>query len=167
MIQNTLKNIFIVILLILLLLACSEKTQNIINKNNLNKKGLEYTQIKNLVYLLETKAIINITYLNISYPKEYNNKFQNFLLGIYIVDDNENNNTLGLKNTDYQLSLNDNTKYIKKQIDNNDTIYENIPVKNPYAIYYIVSFDKNKAKTLNLKFSHKIYGTLSIINKSF
>ena len=124
------------------------------------EKGLQYTKVKSIVYKNKTKAIINATYLN-SINKQWDNKYQNFLIGIYIVEDNEKENTKYINNTQYILTMN-NQKIIKNiLLAKEDKLYKNVPLKNPWARYYIVSFLKtnpNVNKTLTLKYSNSIFG---------
>ena len=147
------KKIFFLLIVLIGFIACSKSTPSVFNGDSLYKKGLEYTQIGNIVSKLETKAIINATYLNRSDPKLYNNNYQNFLVGIYNIDENKN----------YKLTLNNKDINSSIKIDKKDEIYNNIPLKNPHANYYIVSFSKVKDETtLNLIYTHPIYGKVTL-----
>lgn len=168
MILKKFKNIVIVIIVALAFQACIKNSQNVIGKNNLYKTGLEYTQVNDLVYSFETKAILNTTYLNISDPSKYDNPNENsFLIGIYIVNDNEKKEKKALNNKKFILSLNSNTEYTKQLINKSDEIYENIPVLNPYAQYYMVKFKKDKSKIINIKYSHTNFGSITSKYESF
>jgi len=162
MIKNIIKYVGISLFVVFFISACAKKTLNIISKDSLYEKGLEYTLINDIVYKNDTKAIMNITYLNASEPNEYDYKYHEFLIGIYIDDINE-----GLQNKQYILSMNSNTKYIQIPLKKDHPLYNHIPVKNPYAIYYIIKFKKGLEKTLSLKLSHKKFGNANIIYKRF
>lgn len=162
MINNKIKYLIISIFLILIYNGCSKKTLNIISKDSLYEKGLEYTIIRDIIYNNDTKAIINVTYLNPSEPKYYDYKFHEFLIGIYNVNDDN-----FLQSKEYILSLNSNKIYLKEEIKSNNRLFNKIPVKNPYAKYYIIKFKKGSEKTLNIEYSHKRFGKASIIFKRF
>jgi hypothetical protein len=112
------------------------------------EKGIEFTQIKDISYQKHTKAIFNTTYLNSTNDDIWDNEFYNFLLGIYIVDNNEY-----IHNKDYTITLNGNSITKFEALTETNALFNNIPAKNPYAKYYIVSFDKKEISTSSLKLS--------------
>ena len=123
------------------------------------EKGLEYTQIKDLSYKKHTKAIFNTTYLNSTNANIWENKFYNFLLGIYIVDNDE-----FINNKEYRISLNNSNISKYTEVMKTEELYKNIPARNPYAKYYIISFDKNntKAASLKLLIEHSKFGKVNV-----
>lgn len=163
MIRFKIKYLLISISLILIFQACSKKTLNIISKDSLYEKGLEYTIVSDISYNNDTKAIINVTYLNPSEPEYYDYKYHMFLVGIY----NSKIDNITLNNKDYILKLNSNSNYIYEELKQNNRLFNKIPLKNPYSKYYIVKFNKDKATTLNISYSNKKYGTANITFKRF
>jgi len=163
MIRFKIRYLLISIFLILIFQACSKKTLNIISKDSLYEKGLEYTIVSDISYKNDTKAIINVTYLNPSEPEYYDYKYHEFLIGIY----NSTIDNITLDNKNYILKLNSNNKYIYEELNQNHRLFNKIPVKNPYSKYYIVKFKKDKATTLNISYSNKIFGTANITFKRF
>ena len=126
------------------------------NKNSYYERGLQNTKVKSIMYKNTTKAIINITYLNTVYNKQWNNENQNFLVGIYISTNNDNEKIL--KNKEYKITLDGKIYTQSKLITKDDTLYKNIPLKNPWATYYVLSFDTNKTKTINFEYTHSKFG---------
>jgi hypothetical protein len=147
------------ILLIFTFTSCSKKTLNIISKDNLYERGLEYTQVSTINNKQETKAILNATYLNPSIPEVYDNEYNEFLVGIYIINDEKVKQPLNNKN--YKLTLNTKSILSQYKLNDKDDLSKHIPFKNPYATYYIVRFKKDTTTTLKLRFSHKIFGEAS------
>ena len=142
---------------IVIFTSCTTKNIDLLDKDSLYNQGLEYTKIKTIIKNNDIKGVLNITYLNPSYPKKFDKNYNEFLIGIYV--DNYQNN--------YMMYLND-KRYISKHLVNKNTkIYKNIPVFNPHAIYYIVKFNKDGSSNLNLSFTHKQYEKLSISFKTF
>jgi hypothetical protein len=124
------------------------------------ERGLQHTKVKAIVYKNETKAIINATYLNSVDSEKWDKKHQNFLIGIYIAEDNEKENTKFIKNYRYKVTLDGKefSKYIL--LTKEYKIYKNIPLKNPWSKYYIMSFKKseNNNKTITLQYANPIFG---------
>jgi uncharacterized protein YceK len=150
--------------IILLLLSGCQSAMSVFDKSNTQyERGLQHTKVKSIIYKDETKAIINITYLNSMDNDNWDDKFQNFLVGIYISQDNEIENTKFLHNNRYILTMNG-EKYIKSNPDiKRYRFFKNIPLKNPWARYYIVSFEDIKEKNiLTLKYTNPIFGTATI-----
>ncbi len=145
--------------------ACTNKNLSIISEGKLFKRGMEYTKLSSIVYKNNTKAIVNATYLNPTYSNKYDNGYENFLIGVYITSNNSK--LKDLSNKQYTLSLNDNINYTKKLISKDDKLLQNIPIENPYALYYIVSFKDVKSEKLTLSYKHKVFGTSSSNFKNF
>jgi hypothetical protein len=139
-----------------LFMGCSSKSaMNVFSSDKLYEKGLEYTQVEDIINSFETKAIINATYLN-STDDKWDNKYQNFLVGIYIVNDNKEDKDKYLNNKKFTLTLNDKPIFKKTVLKSTNILYNHIPVKNPYAKYYIVEFQKDGNTTLKLSYKNTI-----------
>jgi hypothetical protein len=150
---------FYLILFVIFLSGC-QSAMNVFDKTDTQyERGLQHTIVKPIVYKDETKAIINITYLNAIDSSKWDDEYQNFLVGIYILEDNEIKTTQFLHNSRYLLTMN-NKKFIKYTLfTKENALYKNIPLKNPWARYYIISFDKNENyQNLNLKYKTPIFG---------
>ena len=132
--------------------SCTTKNIDLLGKGSVYNQGSEYTKLKTIIKDNDVKGILNITYLNPSYPKKFDNNYNEFLVGIYL-DEFTNN---------YNIYLNK-VKYIsKKLVNKNNKLYKNIPVFNPHAKYYIIKFKKDKEEELVFNFSHNIYGNNKI-----
>lgn len=140
-----------------------EKTLKISNKTGNNyERGLQHTKVGAISYKKQTKAILNVTYLNAFYPNKWDNEFQNFLVGIYISEDNEIESTKFIHNSRYTLTI-DNKKYTKySRVKKDDKLYKNIPLFNPWARYYVISVYKNKSNNLNINYKNPNFGSISI-----
>jgi hypothetical protein len=155
------KSLIIMIGLVLFSGCTTKSALSVFGQDSIYEKGLEYTQVDDIINSLETKAILNATYLN-AIDEKYNDEFHNFLVGIYIVNDNEKDEDKFLNNKKYILTLNNQQINKSKQLVSTHTLWEHIPMKNPHAKYYIVSFKKDASTTLNLQYKHKIFGLLSL-----
>ncbi len=123
------------------------------------EKGLQYTKVKSLIYKNENKAIINVTYLNSVDNVKWDNEKQNFLVGIYISKDHEDKNKQFINNTDYTITMNNMDYANIVQVDKNEKQYSHIPLKNPWAKYYLISFDNDDKKNVKLNYSYNDINT--------
>ena len=156
------KQLFILTIIILysILFSGCQNAMSVFKKTDpIYEIGLQYTKSKSIVYKNETKAIINITYLNSMDKDKWDDGNENFLVGIYISEDNEIENTKFINNSRYKLTMNDD-KYINiKILSKNDKFYNDIPLKNPWARYYIIGFKhNNKSEILKLQYKNPIFG---------
>ena len=137
----------LLIAIILLFTGCSVKTA--LKQDPLYDKTLIYTQRGQIINSLETKALIDVVYLNPLYKDKFKNP--TFLIGIY------NNFKNSLNNTEYNLTLN-NQKPIKSSKTIPDfIIYKNYPFYNEWMNYYIVEFNKT-SKPYILEYKSKDWG---------
>jgi hypothetical protein len=165
MIKKHLKTFACLSLLSISLVSCTSKSAlSVFGEDSLYERGLEYTKVADIINSLETKAIINITYLNSSHSKKWDNKNQNFLIGIYIVNDNEKDRDKYLNNNKYQLTLNNTNITSSVELNSTNDLWEHIPIKNPHAKYYVTTFDKNDSiKTLSLNYKHTTFGGVTLL----
>lgn len=156
------KKFFSTLFVAILMSGCSQSALSVFGEDAIYQKGLEYTEVGEVVQSFETRAIINATYLNSTDPKKWNNGMENFLLGIYIVNDNEDEEKRYLDNDKYVLLL-DGKKAKKINIlDTTSYLADHIPLKNPHAKYYIVSFENSSKKNLNLEYKSISSGKVSL-----
>ncbi len=156
------KSVFTVFLLFSV--GCSSKSAfSVFNSDLLYEKGMEYTKVGDIVNSFETKAILNATYLNTTDSAKYDDKFQNFLVGIYITEDNEEAKDQFLNNKKYILTLNGKDFNKTEELETSHELWEHIPLKNPYAKYYIVSFEKEEnINSLSLEYSNPNQGKVTL-----
>jgi len=101
----------------------------------LYEKTLLYTQRGQIINSLETKALIDVVYLNPLYQDKF--KKPTFLIGVYNSFKNR------LINNEFNLTINS-----KPPVEINETIpkfvlYKNFPFYNNWMKYYIVKTDTN------------------------
>jgi len=126
----------------LIFTGCSLK--NAIKQDPIYEKTLKYTQRCQIISSFETKALIDIVYLNPLYP----NKFQKptFLIGIY----NDFNNTIN--NIEFNLTINN--KPIKVSSIPNYILYKNFPFYNSWMNYYLITTDTKSPFVIEYKSKH-------------
>lgn len=144
----------------LLLGGCAHhEVFSVLKSDTLYEKGLDYTKTAHIVNSFETKAILNATYLNSVDGEKYDDLYHNFLVGVYITEDNEKEEEKYLENEKYSLTLNGKIIDKKEKLENKHPLFEHIPLKNPYAKYYIISFLKEKNQyNLSLEYQHPTLG---------
>ena len=133
--------IFLVVTLSLFISGCtSYSITKYFDKDEFYNKAIQYTKKSDIVKNNNIVAMLNVTYLN-SVSKDFQNGDQNFIIGIYIVDDEKKQ---GLRHPEYTLLLNDKEPITIQELKDNDKIKNNVPLKNHWAKYYFVSFEKEK-----------------------
>jgi len=152
-------------LLILFLSGCQSAMSIFSKRDGQYEKSLQYTKIGTLTYKNSTKAIINITYLNSVDSKKWDDQYQNFLVGIYMSD--KNINETFINNPNYKLTLNNNKFISSTVLTKKNSLYNNIPLKNPWAKYYILTFKKDKLfynnnQILSLKYANPLFGKVQL-----
>ncbi|MCK5109904.1 MAG: hypothetical protein KAQ94_00165 [Arcobacteraceae bacterium] len=152
---NRILYIITLILSMLMFVGCQSGLSVFDKTGTQYEKGLQYTKVNFLIYENETKAIINATYLNSVNSTKWDDEYQNFLIGIYISNGQE---------VDYTMTMNNKT-YVKiSQINDDNKEYEHIPLKNPWAKYYLVSFENDDNKILELKYYNTAFQNSQILN---
>jgi hypothetical protein len=124
------------------------------------ERGLQYTKVKSLLSNNKTVAIINASYLNSINGNKWNKAYQNMLIGLYITNDNTKDY---INNADFNLTINDKAYLTYTNLESKHKEFSNIPLKNPWAKYYIVTFPNyNNDKKLILKYKHSTLGSVSL-----
>ena len=148
--------------IVVILGGCNQSALSVFGEDAVYQKGLEYTEVRDIVQSFETQAIINATYLNSTDPEKWDNKYHNFLVGIYISEDNENKEEQYLNNKKYTLTLN-NKEYKKaSELQSSSYLYNHIPLKNPHAKYYIISFEKDDTSKLVMRYKSITSGMVDL-----
>ncbi len=112
-----------------------------LKQDPLYEKTLKYTQRCQIVNSLETKALIDVTYLNPLYKQL---KQPTFLVGIY----NSFNNSIN--NTEFHLYINSKDINYTTKIPSY-ILYKNFPFYNSWMSYYIVTTNANSPYTVEYK----------------
>ncbi len=146
------KKLFITILIISIFTGCQSALNVFEKTGGKYEQGLQHTKVKSLVKDNETQAILNITYLN-SVDTKWNDKYQNFLVGIYISNDNEAEDKQYLNNPNYTISMNKKNYEKVILLTKKHSLYKYIPLKNPWAKYYILSFNNIEEDKLIIKYA--------------
>ncbi len=119
--------------------ACSSySVTKYFEKDDFYNRALQYTKKADILKDNEISIMLNATYLN-SLDSKYNNEYENFIIGVY----HTNSKVKGLKNKDYILLLNNKEPEIINPIKIAGEL-NNLPLKNYWAKYYLISFKKEK-----------------------
>ena len=160
--------VFLTLILSLFITGCSSYSiTKYFDKDEYYNNSLQYTRKADILDNNDVKAIINATYLN-SVDNKFNNDYENFIIGVFIVDDTKEE---GLKNPLYTLLLNEKTPISIKELKKEDKL-NGVPLRNHWAKYYFVSFDKEKIgffeernDDLILSYENKIEKTIYLKKK--
>lgn len=152
------------LLVLIFLSGCaSHQTLEAFKKDDLFEKAVLVTQKSDIINSLETKAIINATYLNTIDKSFSSDKVERFIIGIYITDDEKNESLRFLNNPNYKLLMNGKAPISTKLLTQEHKMYGKIPLHNNWAKYYEVEFEKTpKVYKLELEFSHANFGAAKI-----
>ncbi len=164
-----------IILLALLLSGCATQSafkvfktdtySNAFNKVFDSKKvyqdTLQYTQKDDILNnKQEVEAILNVTYLNPTSNAWDNANIHSFIVGLFIVNDNESSSNNFINNPNYELSINNVVPSNIKLVDSHMNIRGSIPLENRWAKYYLIQIKQNeidiKDNKLTIRFSDKI-----------
>jgi len=132
------------LLLALLFSACSIKTA--FKKDPLYEKTLRYTQRGQIINSLETKALIDVVYLNPLYQDKF--KKPTFLVGVY----NDFKNTLN--NAEFNFTINSTPPSKISDKIPEFVLYKNFPFYNNWMKYYIVETNTSKPFIIEYKSKH-------------
>lgn len=112
------------------------------DKDEFYNKAIQYTKKADIKEKETLKVMLNVTYLN-SVSSDFDNEKQNFVIGLYFVNKDQQPS---LQNDEYLLLLNDKEPISIQKLKIDDKLTSNIPLKNNWAQYYFVSFDKEKVQ---------------------
>lgn len=126
--------------------ACSSYSiTKYFDKDEFYLKSLQETKKSDILINNEVKAIFTATYLN-NVDKKFDDNSLNFIVSIYEVE----------KSDSFDIELNERKYRELTKIPNDSDLIKSIPLKNSWATYYFVKFDKNEEdKSLSLKFKNQ------------
>lgn len=153
--------IFFLPFLILFFTSCSQKTTalNHFESNPQSAYLIQYTKKRDILYKNDFKSMFFATYLNKSYKKFKDDNKESFIVGIHIV--NKENHDL-IENA-YKLKINNIEIKKLQKLDRDSDLIKKIPLKNPWANYYLVTVKSNKdVYKLNLTLSHATFGQVQL-----
>ena len=134
--------------------ACSSYSiTKYFDKDEFYLKSLQETKKSDILINNEVKAIFTATYLN-RVDKKFDDNSLNFIVSIYEVEKSES----------FEIELNERKYKELTKIPNDSELIKSIPLKNSWATYYFVKFDKNEEdKSLSLKFKNQ-YNQETLLN---
>ena len=120
------------------------------NKDEFFLNSLQYTKKADIVENNEVISIFTATYLN-KVDDKYDDKYENFIVSVYVANNKKAGTpNITLDKQSYSKEEEENNisykeNYIKmEEIRKGSKIIESIPLKNPWAKYYLIKFEKNK-----------------------
>lgn len=120
-------------------------------KDQFNANALQYTKKADIIVKDSPKVLFFATYLN-SVEKKFDDDKENFLVGVYFVNEEKQD----FFEKGYRIVLNGNEmleEYTK--VPAKDAFVKNLPLKNPWAKYYFIKFDKIDNYKLQLKLTNE------------
>ncbi|WP_419769653.1 MAG: hypothetical protein ACNI3C_09995 [Candidatus Marinarcus sp.] len=131
-------------------------------KNKLYSNALQYTKKADILFQNEVKVMMNVTYLN-SVDSMWDNEYENFIVGVYVVEDENHKTEDFLSQEAFKLTLNGREYISKEFLDKNHKMLNNIPLFNSWAKYYVIKFEKNSEDTtLVLTLENTTFGRGSV-----
>ncbi|WP_298750746.1 hypothetical protein [uncultured Arcobacter sp.] len=119
------------------------------DKDDFYLNSLQYTKKTDIIKDEEVVALFTATYLN-KVEEKYDDNYENFIVSVYVANNkkSETPNITIDKQSYTQEELEDEKNYEKnyveiKEIEKESKLIESIPLKNPWAKYYLIKFDKN------------------------
>ncbi|MDC0933168.1 hypothetical protein OAR97_04905 [Arcobacteraceae bacterium] len=134
------------------LIGCSQSATSVFEKDAIYAQNVQYSKVIKSVEKETINGLFNITYLNSTDKEQWNNNNQNFLVGTYVFDNNED---------DFKIYLNDKKAISSQIIKKDNPLYKNIAFRNDWAKYKIISFSNVQNKTLTIKYTHPTFNTIS------
>ena len=120
------------------------------DKDEFYLNSLQYTKKADIVEKEEVAAIFTATYLN-KVDKKYNDNYENFIISIYKVNNNKNLTPIitidkpNYSEDEKEKEISYEKSYVQiEEIKKESKLIESIPLKNPWAKYYLIKFEKNE-----------------------
>jgi hypothetical protein len=134
--------------------GCSQSAHKYFDKEPNFMKNFQHTKVVKIIKNKEVKAIANITYLNNADSEKWDNGKQNFLVGIYGTNNDTGHYTL--ERVLYEIDEAGVRKEIilmpveSKEVLKNDPLYKNIPFRNNWAQYKVISYENMEDEAIFL-----------------
>ncbi len=134
----------ICLILIIFFTGCSsKKALDGIDKNSFFSNALPHTFKCDISNENEVDVMFTATYLN-SINKEYRDGRENFIVGVYIAQREQDKKEFFYLNKNFNILLND-TEYLSLEpINKNSEVLKNLPLYDPWAEYFNVNFNTIK-----------------------
>lgn len=137
------KNLIIGMSILVFLSGCAKKESVFVTDNKIYSVALQHTKKSDIVKSLEPKLIFIGTYLNYV-DKSYDDENHNFLVSVYLSDPKA-------IQENYNYVVFDGCNALELHpLDENEMIYNNIPLKNHWAKYYRIKIPKNSQENISL-----------------
>lgn len=148
-------HLFLTTSILLLFTACnSTNALNHFKNDPSSANAIQHTKKMDLIYNKEINSMVFLTYLNRINKAYSSEKLDSFVVGVHLVNKNEHD---FIKNN-YSISLNNKKPISVSQLDKNSELISSIPLRNSWANYYLVQFENDESLSMNILFSHAIFG---------
>ena len=154
-------SLIMILLATLLVGGCSQKS-GFFSQDLRYQSALSHSQKGEIYNSLEMKASIVATYLNSTLVKCDKEASEVFLVAIYISEDSSDESKQGLMNKSFQLTLDGKKPTSIRALDYHDDMIQVAPFRNRWSDYYIVKFAKQKSQKLEMLYTHKSYGKVTL-----
>lgn len=134
------KYIFLFLASIFLVGCTPHSAMQHFEKKEMYAKSLQYTNKCDILYDNQVKVMLTAVYLN-SVDSQYNDDYENFIVGAYVVESNEFNEAF-YGNELFELSLNQTKLLFIEPLSKEHELYGNIPLNNNWSNYYLVKFNR-------------------------
>ena len=150
-----------ILLATLFMSGCSLKS-GFFSKDLRYESALAHSQKGEIYNSLEMKASIVATYLNSTAVECDRENAEVFLIAIYIDEDTSDASKQGLMNQNFLLRLGGKKPTSIRALAYHDDMIKIAPFRNRWSDYYLVEFEKQDAKELEMIYSHKNYGKVTL-----
>lgn len=139
----------ILLLSTLLLTACSNsKIANNFKNDSLSANALQNSQKTDIVIENRVNVMFTATYLN-EVDSQFNDGKENFIISVYKI------NSEKININDLQVKLDTKSPLQIEVLSKEHIMREKLPLKNKWATFYLVSFNKSEEKSKKLTLNYK------------
>ena len=150
-----------ILLATLLFTGCTSKS-GFFSKDLRYQSALAHSQKGEIYNSLEMKASIVATYLNSTTVECDRKDAEVFLVAIYIDEDTSDESKQGLMNESFLLTLGGKKPSSIRSLAYHDDMIKIAPFRNRWSDYYLVKFDKQETQKLEMFYTHKNYGRVTL-----
>ncbi len=139
----------------------SNAFNSVFDSTKVYQDTLQYTKKSDIINSKnEVDAILNVTYLNPTSSTWDNPNSHAFIIGIFIVNDNESLDKSFINNPEYKLTINNKKVKNIKAVDDKMNIRGSIPMENKWAKYYLVQISTKDFDIVSNKIVIQLSNTL-------